>query len=282
MGGETFVDAERHGADRSLAAKVVQMLFDRQKVPDRKRSRAVEEVLGISYQAAHRRVSGDGPWSLDELEQLAAHYGESLANLFQSLHLQGAVDATFVAGMFRYPCKAWLGEPTDPSNPTALVARQEGLDWIVTPAGDLPAPNWSVRTVTLESRPAKRFRIAIVDDEMESVEGACAYLTEVGFEAHPFVSFSAMRDAMTTIHFDAYILDWLVGPETALQTIATLRASDFLGPIGVLTGQIQTGRVQPSDVASAIKEYGVAVPFEKPLRAPILEAWLHQALVPGS
>jgi CheY-like chemotaxis protein len=263
---------------RSLGAAVVHALLGRHHVPERKRSKAVQELLGISYQAAHRRVHGDHPWQLDELERLAAAYGESAADLFQAIRMHDAVEATFVVGGFRCLCKAWLGAPTDPARPTALIARQESGRWIVTPPGNLAGPSISIESVTLEPKAKRRFKVAIVDDEHETVSGACAFLNEVGFDATPFLSFSALREGMDQAQFDAYILDWWVGAETALDTISSIRGANLHSPIGVLTGQIQTGRLQPSDVAHVIRTYGVSVPFEKPLRGPILAAWLHQAL----
>jgi CheY-like chemotaxis protein len=268
-------DALEH---RSIGTDLIHRLFDRHRVPERKRSKRVQEVLEISYQSAHRRVHGDHPWQLGELERVAAAYGESLADLVQSVRMRGAVEATFVIGAFRCPCKASLGGPTNRSRPTTLVAHEDGGQWFVTPPGDSSAASMSVESVTLEPMAKPRFKVAIVDDEQETVSGACAYLSEVGFEAHPFLTFSALREGMQRTTYDAYLLDWWVGSETALDTISAIRVRDLHCPIGVLTGQISTGRLQPTDVAHVIQNFRVSVPFEKPLRGPILAAWLHQAL----
>lgn len=263
---------------QSLAARVMHLLFDRQGVHERKRSKLVQDLLGISYQAAYRRVNADGSWSLEELEQVAKHFGESLPDLFQAFHEGHAVPATFRCDSFSSPCRVWLGEPTDAGAPTPLIARRESDEWVVMPAASLGTPSVAVQSVLLQPSVPKRHRIALVDDEPDTLEGVSAYLTEVGFETHPFSTFDALRLAAENAEFDAYILDWWVGAQTALETIATIRANDGECPIGVLTGQIGTGRIHPSDVANVIRNYNVGVPFEKPLRGPILAAWLRQSL----
>ena len=42
----------------------------------------IAAVLNISYDAAHRRVSGKSKFSIDETVTLATHYNISLDNLF--------------------------------------------------------------------------------------------------------------------------------------------------------------------------------------------------------
>lgn len=64
-------------AQELLLKTIRQQLFENESVND-----AIASVLNISYDAAHRRVSGKSKFSIDETAQLANHYNISLDNLF--------------------------------------------------------------------------------------------------------------------------------------------------------------------------------------------------------
>jgi hypothetical protein len=60
-----------------LLKNIRKQLFQNESVND-----AIAAVLNISYDAAHRRVSGKSKFSIDETAELANHYNISLDNLF--------------------------------------------------------------------------------------------------------------------------------------------------------------------------------------------------------
>jgi hypothetical protein len=69
------------------------------------------------------------------------------------------------------------------------------------------------------------------------------------------------------------VIDWIVGETSALKPIASLRELDATAPIVVLTAQVLTGMVDETDIAEAVKTFGVAF-SEKPVRMSILSATL--------
>ena len=62
------------------------------------------KVLDLAYSAAHRRVRGTTPWTIEDPEALAQHFGESLDELFVAAAKTRAEPATFVVGELRLKC----------------------------------------------------------------------------------------------------------------------------------------------------------------------------------
>ena len=76
--------------------------------------------------------------------------------------------------------------------------------------------------------------------------------------------------------FDGYVVDWLIGQETAQKCIETIRTSDHPdAPVLVLTGQLGTD-LRESEIARAMRDYDVLGPYEKPVRLHVIEAALQR------
>lgn len=70
------------------------------------------------------------------------------------------------------------------------------------------------------------------------------------------------------------MVDWLIGQETVVRCIETIRASDNPdAPVLVLTGQLGTDQ-RESEIARAMRDYDVLGPYEKPVRLHVIEAAL--------
>ena len=103
------------------------------------------------------------------------------------------------------------------------------------------------------------------------------WLKASGYQTAPFYALAALRSAMALRRYDGYVLDWIVGDETVRELISQIRADCPLTPILVLTGQVGSGRVNESSVATALATYGLLY-FEKPVRLAIISAALAQGL----
>lgn len=272
---------DQDNAVRSRGAEIAHRLFDHLGISKRERTKKLEELMGWTYHPAHRRLSGDIPWSIDELERLTTLCGMSLADVLQleeSESADGEV-ATFLMGGTRIPCRAWVKGPLNSKRPTVLAAVRDGTQWVVTSAADAaPAIAHEVVQVLLQPEPpGQRFRIAVLDDNPEVTDSLCAYLRLVNFEAQPYTTLEDLSTAIRTQPFDGYVLDWLIGPTTAAGTIAEIRAADPDCPIVVLTGKIREGQADQDHVAMIVTLYR-AMFFEKPAATAIIAAKLKQAL----
>jgi DNA-binding NtrC family response regulator len=120
----------------------------------------------------------------------------------------------------------------------------------------------------------------VLDDTDEVIESICGYLASDGFDACGFSEFLSLKTAIKRRPFDGYIIDWIIGAETAAQLIAEIRADDTNCPIVVLTGKAKDGDANVEDIARAVADHK-AVFFQKPAVTQIIAAHLTQSLSHG-
>ncbi|MGY4831807.1 helix-turn-helix domain-containing protein (plasmid) [Sphaerotilaceae bacterium SBD11-9] len=254
----------------ALGAYYARTLFDRHGVASRERSRLVERVLGIAYSAAHRRVKGSAPLTFEELNILAAHFGETLADVFSAAASADAKTATFLSGSLAVRCKVWLGDEEPNPKRGDLIAAMEHGELVVTHAGkQTPRPVYSVRQVLLTTHSPKR--VAVLDDDADITDSVCDYLRRSGFIAEPYYNLADLAASARKRPFDAYVLDWLLGETNVSELIAELRAGPGGAdkPIAVLTGQAESEPGIASDIADALATHKVLF-FQKPITSAVI------------
>src|SRR5262249_23939864 len=146
---------------QTLASRLVRMLFDLHGVPSHKHSTAAAEILKLSYRQAHRKVQEDAPWTLEELQTVAEHFGITLADLVAGGD-QGQA-AVLLTGGARVPCRLWVGQELAPGVVPPLVTFRSGADWLVGSGGqsDRPGPHYAVQRLVVGAVQLQR-RVAIL------------------------------------------------------------------------------------------------------------------------
>ncbi len=235
--------------------------------------------MKLSYSQAHRRLTGASLWTLEDLAQVAALLGESLAQLVAPQASSNAVPGVMRVGNVNLDCQLWLGDVIEQPSPDALVAMRTSRGWTALIASE--ATDGAVYQVErLEAKPstASRKAIAVLDDDEDLTLSVCAHLETGGFSARPFYKTADLTaSALATPHaYDGYVLDWIVGENSTLKLIAALREQNPRAPIVVLTAQMMSGRVDESEIADAVKAYDLIF-SEKPIRLSILTASLTRA-----
>jgi DNA-binding response OmpR family regulator len=104
-----------------------------------------------------------------------------------------------------------------------------------------------------------------VDDDDDLGRVIVRFLRQKGLDAVSYTSAEHLRVALETTNFDGYILDWVLGEESANALLPLIRAKNPVGPVIILTGQIDAG-AEESDLASALTTYRAQL-YEKPSRA---------------
>lgn len=254
-------------ADHSAPAvsRAIQALLDRRGVPKSKRLIVLEAALGIAYQQVRRRMMGVTAWSVDDINRIAAHFGEPVFRLLGAM-VDGEVGqpAVLLVSGAKLACSIW---------PTTQAA--SGMGPYVAVPGD-PPETWSVvlaseaagrqavgiRRLVLEPEPPRR--VAVLDDDERMVQAVVESLRLKGLDAIGYTQADELRSALETTHFDGYILDWVIGTVSADELLPLLRAKNPTGPIIVLTGQLGAA-VEESDVASAMATHRFQL-YEKPSR----------------
>jgi ActR/RegA family two-component response regulator len=260
-----------------LAVRYVRALLERHGLPKYRQSPWIAEALGLSYSQAHRRMTGASPWSLEDIERVAAVLGESLAQVIAEPERPSLL-ATLDLGPTRITCRLWVGEPIDGRAPGPLAAVRAPSGWSIVPA-DQATEGERYDIIRFEAAPSAQpaRTIAVLDDDKDLADSICAHLQGNGYEALPFYAIADLHSAMRTRRMDGYIIDWIVGETSALQLIADVRAENPASPIVVLTAQVNAGLVDEADIAEAVSRHRIEF-SEKPIRLSILAATLGRAL----
>ena len=266
----------------SLAAQCVRALLDRHDVPRRKHAAVVTDVLKLSYSQGHRRLTTDATWTLEELRALAEHYGESLAGMVSLGQLGEMQSATLKIGTTFAPCRIARGSAVHRPRPGALVAALVDSDWYVVPAEhNLATQAYDIVRLVVEPSSAVSRRIAVLDDHIDSAETIASYLRSAGYDPSLFTDLVSITAAVGDRHFDGYVLDWIIEKngvkDTVRDLVGSIRSRDAHCPIVVLTGEVETGVADESDIATAMAKYRLKF-FEKPARLSIIAAALAGSL----
>ncbi|WP_345541609.1 helix-turn-helix domain-containing protein [Variovorax defluvii] len=265
-------------APPSLAAQCVSALLDRHAVPRRKHAAIVTEVLGLSYSQGHRRLTTDATWTLEELGTLAEYYGESLSDMVSLGRSEAMLGAMLKIGSTLVPCRFARGPAVHKPRPNALVATLIDSDWYVVPAtSELATQAYDIVRMVIEPSSALSRRIAVLDDHADSAATIAGYLKSAGYDPTPFTDLRSITAAAEGRSFDGYVLDWILEKDGTRNTVhdlvASIRSRDTHCPIVVLTGEVQTGVADETDIATAMARYRLKF-FEKPARLPIISAAL--------
>ena len=253
----------------TLAARCIRALLDRAALPRHRHSAHIAELLKLSYHQAHRRVAGSAPWSLEELQAVAAHHGETLVDLFGEQKSADYETALLIAGPLRVTCRLWPGQPLAQHRPGDLIALKGGSEWVVMVAGDTPTPQaCTVRRLIIEPKPDRPRRFAILDDDIDVARGLAAGLVELGFEATAFATEAQLEAALQFDSFDGYVIDWVLANGTAEALVAKLRSQSPTCPIALLTGKAGSKEVDEKALVGAIEQHGLLF-LQKPVTALI-------------
>jgi len=266
------------GADDPVASRYVRALLSRHDVAPAQYVTTIAEILSVGYTLAYRRMNGAVSWELEEIEAVARHFGESLADVFAEDHAAEELAAMLMAGPVRLPCQLVVGNPLREPQRNSLVALKLGEQWMVVPATEAGASAcFEVRSMRVTGTGDRRWRIAVLDDDPTEAASLAQHLEARGCDVAAFTRVDELVPSMKVRPFDGYVIDWLLEEGSAAELVGMIRADDRECPIVVLTGKIQADVTVESAVAEAVSTYKLLF-FEKPTRLPIISAQLLQAL----
>ncbi|AOK61001.1 response regulator [Burkholderia ubonensis] len=270
---------EQANADLITATKVRDLLT-RNGIPPRSHNTTIANVLGLSFSVVTRKMKGLIPWNLSQLRDIATHFGVPPAILLddQGAHAGAApemLDATLVIESRRLRCRAAISTKASSHAETDFVAIQSQGEWIVMERHHAhDGRTYPVDVIELRSAQQHAYaaRIAVVDDSPDVAETVCEYFIEKGVNAIPYYDGDSFRKALEREDFDGYILDWMLGDQTAADLVRSIRSSENGdAPIFLLTGKISTGEASEDEIARVMSHFNARCE-EKPVRLPILFA----------
>ncbi len=261
-----------------IGSRYVRSLLSRHDVPSMRHVTTIAEVLGVGYTLAHRRMNGTVAWELEEIERVAAHFGETLSDVFAPQKSDEFVAAMLVAGAVRVPCQLIVGNAMRDPERNSIVAVKFGEQWLVMPAPEAGiGPCFEVTRMLVSGAGDRRWRIAVLDDDAVETASLAQHFADRGCEVQAFTRVDELVGPMKLRPFDGYVVDWLLAEGSAAELVGMIRADDHDCPIAVLTGKIASDVMVEPAVAEAVATYKLLF-FEKPTRLPIISAQLLQAL----
>ena len=266
----------------SLAVRCVRALMERHGLPKYRQSPWLADAIGLSYSQAHRRMTGASTWTLEDLERVGALFGESLVQVITLDPAQGSVSGIMKLGSATLDCQLWLGETVTNPKSDSLVAISTSTGWVAVLASEA-TDGVTYKIDRLEAKPsvASRKVIAVLDDDQDLTNSICAHFESSGYEARPFYKTADLVSSAKVQRYDGFVIDWIVGETSTIKLIASLREEDASAPIVVLTAQVLLGMVDETDIAEAVKTFGLVF-SEKPVRMSILAATLALAFAAAS
>ena len=271
-------DTSPESEEGPIGSRYVRALLRRHNVPSIRHVTTISEVIKVGYQPAYRRMMGQVAWELEEIEKLATHFGETLADVFSPEKSEAFMPAILVVPPVRLHCQLVLGNPVRDASSRALVAVKRGEQWMVIPAGEAGvAERFAIGQLRIQGQGDRHWRIAVLDDDAEETSSLAEHFADRGCEVQAFTRTDELVTAVKNRPFDGYVIDWILSEGSAAELVGMIRADDRECPIAVLTGKMRSDvDVEPA-VAEAIETYQLLF-FEKPTRLPIISAQLLKAL----
>ncbi|MHB8715838.1 MAG: helix-turn-helix domain-containing protein [Sulfuricaulis sp.] len=266
-----------------IASRVREMM-ERHGIGKREQAKQLRMILGIESTQSHRKISGNGSWTLPQIRKVATHFGEPPAVLVDALlEPKMAREAVLMLGQEELVCEAWIGNEFSGGKMPPFVAVNTNDQWRIYRSEQAPdVKKFRVQLIQISNTESERPIIAVVDDDKDSADTVCEYLNDQGFQGIPYYAAEKFRESLRQRTFDGFVIDWILGRTTAETSIEDIRRSAHQkAPIIVLTGELQTGKADDTDIARVIRQFDV-VCFEKPTRLPFLAAELEKKLMQES
>lgn len=245
----------------------------------------IKNSLNISQPQALRKLKDISPWDVVQISTICQKLEVSLSDFFAIVEGrdQELVTSSIEFNGEKLICNLILGnKPAD--NDSAFSAIKINEKWTIVKTCDLDIYNTriddtrEVRLISIKPKNrATRKRVAILDDDKDITKtiSQSLLLNMHDIKIEEFNSISSMLKANAFDVYDVYILDWLIGNNSALEVVEDIRNrlnSDAL--IIILTGQ--SGRKIDSDISYAISKYDVVGPYEKPIRLDVINSVINR------
>lgn len=255
----------------------VRSLLQRHGIPSVRHVTSVAEILGVGYTLVYRRWNGAVAWELEEIERVAAHFGESLAEVF-SVGGEGRVPGVLVVGAARVPCQISIGGIVRKPSRDSLVAVKLADHWAAVP-GDVEseADRFAILELVVSGDSERPRRIAVLDDDEDEARSLAEHFSTLDCEAQAFVRVDDLVAAMRRRPFDGFVVDWVLDEGSAVELIAMIHADDPECPIAILTGKLEADVDVEREVTGALSTYKLLF-FQKPTRPAIISSQLLRAV----
>jgi hypothetical protein len=232
----------------------------------------IARIINVDRSQSYRRLKGDVAWSHTDLRAIAHHFGATADSLLPQDDLariahQGADAVPAVIRVAHLPPTGLLvpGAELAAGETSELVAVRVGAGWEIHVDGDEPSGvrRHAIEALTVRSHP--HLQVALLEDDTRAADALVEAFRPLGIVAAPYVDAASLRAAIVQRHFDAYVLDWLLGDGTAAGIVAEIRAHRAHVPILVVTGALMADSEMEKSLLALSAQWNFST-LDKPVR----------------
>ena len=251
-------------------------------VPRHKQTAEVAGLLGLAKTSVFRKFKGESSFSLPELKVLADHFGTDVDTLRGQTgaadRAGGGGSETATLHLPGLPATGQLqpGPLLADDDLCDLVAVKRGDRWEVHP-GDAPGGRGLARHGVAWRRLAgpPRPRGALLEDDDNAAAVVAMALEAQGMVVQTFQASADLLAVVARRPFQGYVVDWLLGGDTAEAAIRQIRQRQPATPIAITTGALHTGAETEGTLIPFAESCSAGI-FEKPFRHAVLASYLRR------
>lgn len=258
-------------------------------VPRHKQTAEVAGLLGLAKTSVFRKFKGDSSFSLPELKVIADHFGTEVDTLrglpagHADRSAAGIGTETARLHLPGLPSQGHLqpGPVLADDDVCDLVAVRLAETWEVF-SGNAPEVGGRVRhsVVSLRISSLPRPRVAVLEDDDNAAAVVALALEGEGMVVQAHRTSLDLLAAVGRRPCQAYVVDWLLGGDTAEAAIRQIRARQPNVPIAITTGALHTGAETEGSLIPFAEQFGAGI-FEKPFRHAVLASYLRRGIGGG-
>lgn len=265
--------------NKTALGEVIAKAMTMKGIPKQKHISHTSRVLEITIAAAQKKMSGASNWEVSQLVKVVDSIGMTTSDFFDiyNYSINEVHDAVWNDGKTHVKCKIYLSEVKN-NDATEYSAVKINDEWVVFHTNDIKDDvlfeskrNIDIIQLYPQKQSLKKHRIAILDDDKNIVDSLKEIISNNEYLVDAFYDIESLEERLINTPYDAYILDWVVGEKTAFNTIKEIRKTENNNAmILVLTGQLPG--IVDSEIASAINDYDITGPHEKPIKASVIKS----------
>lgn len=265
--------------NKTALGEVIAKAMTMKGIPKQKHISHTSRVLEITIAAAQKKMSGASNWEVSQLVKVVDSIGMTTSDFFDiyNYSINEVHDAVWNDGKTQVKCKIYLSE-VKTNDATEYSAVKINDEWVVFHTNDIKDDvlfeskrNIDIIQLYPQKQSLKKHRIAILDDDKNIVDSLKEIIANNEYLVDAFYDIESLEERLINTPYDAYILDWVVGEKTAFNTIKEIRKTENNNAmILVLTGQLPG--IVDSEIASAINDYDITGPHEKPIKASVIKS----------
>jgi CheY-like chemotaxis protein len=265
--------------NKTALGEVIAKAMTMKGIPKQKHISHTSRVLEITIAAAQKKMSGASNWEVSQLVKVVDSIGMTTSDFFDiyNYSVSEVHDAVWNDGKNHVKCKIYLSN-VKTNDATEYSAVKINDEWVVFHTNDIKDDvlfeskrNIDIIQLYPQKQSLKKHRIAILDDDKNIVDSLKEIIANNEYLVDAFYDIESLEERLKNTPYDAYILDWVVGEKTAFNTIKEIRKTENNNAmILVLTGQLPG--IVDSEIASAINDYDITGPYEKPIKASVIKS----------